>query len=127
MTRDFDLIRKLLVFFDEKPNNKPAQHINLGDEYSEELVQYHLALLYEAGLLTAEVERSSTSNRVIRVVPFDLTWEGHEFLARIRNQGIWQQVKTKITSSGGSLAYDLIKQVATRYAQRELGGVFTNG
>ena len=121
MTRDFDLIRKLLMFFDEKPDGRMVQHPKVGDEYSDDLIQYHLGLLYEAGLLIAEVERSSTSDRIINVYPFNLTWQGHEFLAQIRNQGTWHQIKTKISSGGGSLAFDLIKQLGMAYAKREAG------
>ena len=118
MTRDFDLIRKLLVFFDEKPGIGVVKvaDIHVGDEYSEDLIQYHLILMFAAGLLICEAERSASSDRVIQVWPFNLTWEGHEFLAKIRADSVWQKIKTTITSKGSSLAFTVINQLATRYA-----------
>src|SRR3972149_5572347 len=116
MTRDFDLIRKLLVFFDEKSGPELVEVPDVGAEYSASTIQYHLRLLYEAGFLNCEPEKSSTSDRVIRVHPFDLTWEGHEFLAKIKSSSAWEQVKAFIMSKGGTLSVTLINQVAPKVA-----------
>ena len=81
MKRDFELIRQLLIFFEEKQS---PQHIEVPpiDGYDELTIKYHLVLLHDAGLLRCEPVRSSTSERVIYVLPFDLTWEGHGFSPR---------------------------------------------
>jgi hypothetical protein len=121
MTRDFELIRKLLVFFDEKPDSQHVELPNLGDEYSEAQVRYHLILMYEAGFLTCEPVKSSTSDRVVYVIPFDLTWDGHEFLAKIRNEGVWHKVQGVIASKGGSLTFAVISQLATKFALQAAG------
>src|SRR5215831_542469 len=78
MTRDFELIRKLLVFFDEKPDSHPVELPSIGGDYSEVQIKYHLVLMYESGFVNCEPIKSSTSDRTIRVIPFNLTWEGHE-------------------------------------------------
>ena len=121
MTRDFDLVRKLLIFFDEKAGPEPVEVPNVGDEYSELQVQYHCLLLYQAGLIDGEPSKSSTSDRVIRVLPFNLTWEGHEFLAKIRAEGTWQRIKTTVTSKGGTLTFTIINQLALKLAQQLAG------
>ena len=120
MTRDFDLIRKLLVFFDEKPGPElvESHDIHIGDEYTEAQIQYHLRLLDQAGLLVCEREKSITSDRVIKVYPFDLTWEGHEFLAKIRSDTVWQKIKTSIASQGVSLGFTVINHLATNFASQ---------
>ena len=51
MTRDFDLVRKLLIFFDEKQGPEHVEVPNVGEEYTESQVMYHCTLLYQAGLL----------------------------------------------------------------------------
>lgn len=104
MKRDFELIRKLLLFFQKNSVGAMIQKPDVGQEYSESEVQYHCRLMFEAGLLNCEPERSSTSDRVIRVFPFDLTWEGHEFLAKINADGVWEKLKAFIATRGGSAA-----------------------
>jgi hypothetical protein len=115
MKRDFELIRKLLIFFEEKQS---AGHVQLPpiDGYDERTVKYHLVLLYEGGLLSCEAVRSTTSDRVIYVIPFDLTWDGHEFLDKVRSESVWRRIRDVITSKGGSLAFSVVNELATRFA-----------
>ena len=116
MERDFELIRKLLEFFRDKDGPEYVLEPNVGDEYSASKVQYNLRLMYQAGLLNCEVERSSTSDRIIRVIPFDLTWEGHEFLAKINSEGVWPKLRAFIASKGGSVAFAVVNEMATKLA-----------
>jgi len=83
MPRDFELIRKLLMFFHDKLDPSYVEVPDLGAEYSEVQIKYHLGLLYQAGFLNCETVRSTTSDRVIGVLPFDLTWDGHEATVQI--------------------------------------------
>jgi hypothetical protein len=121
MERDLELVRKLLLFFKEKGNPGMVENPEVGPEYSESVVQYHLRLMYQAGMLNCEAERSSTSDRIIRVYPFDLTWEGHEFLAKISADGVWPKLKAMIGSKGGSMAFTVINQLATKLALEAAG------
>jgi hypothetical protein len=121
MQRDFELIRQLLVFFDEKPDPNYVEVPLAGQEYTESQIKYHLVLLYQAGFLNCEAVKSSTSDRVIYVLPFDLTWEGHEFLAKIKNEGVWQKIRDVLTSKGGSVAFSVINQLATKFALQAAG------
>lgn len=121
MKRDLDLVRKLLLYFDEKPGPERADTPDLGSEYTENEVKYHLTLMYQAGLLNCEPVRSSTSDRVIYVLPFDLTWAGHEFLDKVRNEGVWAKVRAAGSSRGGSLAFAVVNELATKFALRAAG------
>lgn len=84
--------------------------------YSESEKKYHLILMFDAGLFQCEPVRSSTSDRVIYVLPFDLTWKGHEFLDTVRSEGVWQRIKTTLVSKGGSLAFDVVNEMAKKIA-----------
>ena len=112
MKRDFDLVRKLLVYFEEKPG---PEHVKIPpiEGYDELTIKYHLVLLHDAGLLRCDPVTSSSSDRVIYVLPFDLTWDGHEFLAKIRDDGLWRKTKDTILSKGGQLTFNTIIAVAT--------------
>jgi len=71
--------------------------------------------------LNYEADSSSTSDRLIRVYPFDLTWEGHEFLAKISADGVWPKLKAFVGSKGGSMAFGVINQLATKLALEAAG------
>ena len=53
MKRDIDLIRKLLLYLEEKPNDKSIKDLEL-EEYSKDEVQYHFILMDQAGLIRCE-------------------------------------------------------------------------
>src|SRR5713101_3265970 len=95
MQRDFELIRRLLVFFDEKPDTAHVEVPDVGAEYTESQIRYHLVLLYQAGFLNCEPVKSSTGARVIYVLPFELTWEGHEFLAKRKTMAFGTKFKPR--------------------------------
>ena len=99
MTRDLELVRKLLFFFDEKPG---PNHVEVPpiEGYEATNIKYHCILLYQAGFLTCEPIKSSTSDRMIYVLPFELTWAGHEFLDKIRNPHVWDEVMNDVKSHG---------------------------
>jgi len=83
--------------------------------YDDLNIKYHLVLLYDAGFLRCEPEKSTTSDRVIQVIPFDLTWDGHEFLDKIKNETIWKKVKDTIVQKGLSTSLSVINQLATKF------------
>lgn len=115
MKRDFELIRKLLLFFEEKESHEAVQ-VPPVDGYDESTIKYHLVLLHDAGLLRCEPIRSKTSERIIYVIPFALTWQGHEFLDKVKNETVWKKIRKLIAVKGGSLAFSVVNELATRYA-----------
>jgi hypothetical protein len=121
MKRDFDLIRKLLMFFEAKPG---SEHVEVPpiEGYDNLTIKYHLVLLHDAGFLRCEPIKSSSSDRVIYVLPFDLTWQGHEFLEKIRNETTWNKIKEVILSKGGAWAFNVINELATRFAVDKIIG-----
>lgn len=121
MQRDFELIRKLLFFFDDKPGAESVAVPDLGPGYTQSQIKYHLILLYQAGLLDCEPVKSSTSDRIISVIPFYLTWDGHEFLTKIKSDGTWKKIQRVLSSKGGALGFAIINQLATKYALQAVG------
>ena len=119
MKRDFDLVRKLLRFFEEKNDTKAVLGPSI-DGYSELEIKYHLVLLHDAKLIRCEPVISTTSNRVIYVIPFELTWDGHEFIATIREDKFWNKVKGYIVDKGGQLTFNSISIVATKLMEKIL-------
>jgi len=125
MKRDFDLVRKLLFFFEEKPDISPVLWTDPPEVegYQRDDVKYHLMLLYQAGLVDGEPIRSTTSDRIVDMgAVFSLTWEGHEFLEKIRSDTVWENVKQKALSTGWSLTFQALSAVASWFVQQALQG-----
>jgi len=125
MRRDFDLIRKLLFFFEEKPDMSPVLWTDPPDVdgYSTDEVKYHLMLLYQADLVDGEPIRSTTSDRIIDMgAVFSLTWEGHEFLEKIRSDTVWEKVKQTTLSIGWNLTFQALSAVASWFLRQALQG-----
>lgn len=98
-----DLVRGILLFLENRdsPASIRADEFPLeGRSVSE--IQYHLNLIYQAGLINGEPTKSSTSDRIISVLPFDLTWEGHEFLDTVRDPKIWREAKAGAALAGAA-------------------------
>ena len=108
MKRDFDLVRKLLAFFEDKPNDDPIEVPQI-DGYSEQEIKYHLVLMHEAGFLRCERVRSLTDpERVIYVLPFELTWQGHEFLQSIKDDTVWRKLKERVIKPSASWTFAIV-------------------
>lgn len=115
MKRNFDLIRKILLYLEEKKTPDVEKSIEIeGHEKSE--VMYHCTMLYDAGFLYGEPTKSSSSNRTITVLVFELTWEGHEFLSKIRDDTIWEKLKKTFSDKGSSICYHILNEIATKLA-----------
>jgi Hypothetical protein (DUF2513) len=51
------------------------------------------------------------------VLPFELTWQGHELLDKIRNPTIWDAIRADVKAKGlESVSLEVIKQIADRFA-----------
>ncbi len=119
MHRDPDLIRKLLFHFEAKPDYK-AEKCPPIDAYGEQEIMYHMLLLAQAGLLDHEPSRSTTSDRIISVLGFGLTWQGHEFLAAARDDSLWERAKQNVLGAAGGMVFDLAKAWLMHEAKRAL-------
>lgn len=122
MKRDFDLVRALLLQFEAKDDSSVVEKPAV-EGYSCELVAYHCRLLHDAGFLRGEPIRSTTSDRLIRVLPFELTWEGQEFLDKIRTESTWGKIKSQATEKGLALSFTVVSEIAKRLAAQLLDGL----
>jgi DNA-binding transcriptional ArsR family regulator len=108
--RDMELVRKLLLFLEEKPDHVVRERVEL-EGYDDVTIGHHLIILYEAGYIEGEPQVSTSSKRIIRVWPNRLTWEGHEFLAASRNETVWKKVKAKLTAGAGDIPIAILKEL----------------
>lgn len=118
MKRDFDLIRTILLEFEARPpSNIPLKFKH--DDYDPEIINEHMVLLIEAGLLEGTL--LATTNSPKRASPVRLTWEGHDFIDSIKDPTLWEKAKKNVIAPVGGVAFSVIKEWAVTEAKTRLG------
>lgn len=106
-----ELIRKILFKIEDTIDNIGKTNLQI-EGYSKEQVAYHCAILYEGGYIHA-CNIQYGSNEVYSFSVGRLTWEGHEFLDKIREDTIWNKTKDTIAEKGLPFVFDIVKSVST--------------
>jgi hypothetical protein len=121
MKRDMELVLLILQQLEERDSGSVIEKMQI-DGYDDRVVSYHLSRMYEACLIDAETITSTTTpERLIRVLPFGLSWSGHEFLDSLRNKSVLNKVKTRIGNSLSDVPFTLIKELALAIGRDQLG------
>lgn len=117
MTRDMDLARKLLLMIEAHPSpDGPLQQVHV-DGYDDQVVSYHIKQLHQAGYIEAQ----DLSAQECLWFPGALTWRGHEFLDAVRNDTVWEKTKAAVKDKGGSVPFDVLKDLATSFLRSLFG------
>lgn len=112
MTRDMELLRKILIALEIKTGQGP--YINI-DGYNIESVGYHCAMMYEYGLIQSFKAQPADNNPYYIFFVNGLTWEGHDFLDKIRDDGTWQKTVKTIAEKGLDMSIKTIGTIATAF------------
>ncbi len=120
MKRDWELIREILLKVEDA--DSATAGINASDfpQHPEDSVNYHMHLLYQAGLI--EGMNVQTMSRPLNYVVRRLTWSGHEFLDSVRSQTVWERIKTYLSEKGVAISFETIKTTAPLVLKAILGG-----
>lgn len=69
---------------------------------------YHFRQLIEAGYIDAiDVGHMRGSAYIVE----DLTWAGHDLLKKMRNEGVWNRVKAKVSDLGGEVPLRVLEKL----------------
>lgn len=120
MKRDLELVKLILEHFEDKSDWHGEKVVPI-ESYEQKLVDYHIQIMYEAGLLNAE-PAITDNGRIYDALPFRLTWQGHEFLDNIKDKSRWVKIKKLVKEKGGSFSFELIKGLASKLAEHQLLG-----
>ena len=88
--------------------------------YDADEVAYACVKLKEAGYLQVVTAYTPCSHLPIVQGIRELTFNGHEFLANISDDGNWQKIR-EAAASAGSLALDVVAGIASNYIYAKLG------
>lgn len=119
--RDFELVLNLLLHLEDIEDVSIIESLTL-DGYDDLLVRYHLNRMFEASLIDCEsVTPKTTSTRLIKVYPFGLTWEGHEFLDAMRQKDVMENIKKRLGGKLVDVPFSILKGIALALAKDKLG------
>lgn len=109
-----DCIRDILISVESMEYNSAYTLTKLQKElphYSEDVLNYHCLQMIDAGLLNAKTINimGKISPQIWRI--FDLTYQGHQFLADIRSDTAWNKTKS-IAKKIGSDSLHALKEIA---------------
>lgn len=111
MKKDMELIRKILFAIEDEYVDSVIYNLSI-DGYEPEAISYHCALLYDAGFIS-DYDSKNAEGRLWMFGVGRLTWEGHEFLDKIRNETVWNKTKETVTKNGLPMILDVIKSIAS--------------
>ncbi len=119
MLRDIELVREILLALEAKPGPEVIETVNV-EGYDDLAVRYHLILLAQAKLIDYEPVLTKTG-RVIRVLAFNPSWQGYEFLDAVRDEAVWNKLKVQVSDKGTSLPFDVLKLLAIEAVKKMFG------
>jgi hypothetical protein len=108
-----ELIRKILLTVEEKYVDTwlHSNEIEI-DGYDMKTIGYHCAVLHDAGLLY-DYKGQYGDGELLQFGVGRLTWDGHEFLEKIKSDTVWNKTKDTITTKGIPFVLDAVKEIAT--------------
>ena len=112
MRRDDDYIRELLLEAESSDELYLLAPLFLAPSPEDQKRHAHAVLLTDAGFF------AKVNDGVFRI-----TNQGHDYLASIRDDGIWTRTKAaagKIGGGAGGVALGVMKEIATGYVRQEL-------
>lgn len=113
MKRDWDLCRKILLKIEDDYIDTDIVNLTV-EKYSKEEVAYHCNIMYEAGLISS-FDSKYADNRIYLFHVGGLTWEGHEFIEKIRDESFFEKIKKEIKKNAVPLCFEGIKIFVTTY------------
>ncbi|MFS9009395.1 DUF2513 domain-containing protein [Streptococcus infantis] len=119
-----DLCRLILFKIEDEYKSTALSNLQI-DGYAIEIIAYHCDLLFEAGLIKS-YKPTYASDKIFFFSVGALTWEGHDFLDKIRENTMWNRTKNRIKENALPMTLEVIKTIATSLINDQLSG-YLNG
>lgn len=120
MKRDMELVRKILFALETKTDLNPYLNI---EGYELQEIGYHCSIMYEYGLIQNFRAQAADNNPYYIFFANGLTWQGCDFLDKIRNDGTWQKTMKTIAEKGLDLSIKTIGIIASALITAAAEGV----
>lgn len=121
MKRDMDLVRLILLEIEKKYKSTAIYNLKI-EGYDMTTVAYHCKILYESGMISDYKARYG-DNDIYEFAVGPLTWDGNDFLDKIRDDSQWKKVKDTIVKKRLPLILDTVKTIANAFVTAAAEGV----
>lgn len=121
MTRDMDLVRKILLTIEERYVDVALYDLEI-EGSDMKTVAYHCYLLHQAGLIKA-YKGQYADDELYSFGVGALTWEGHDFLDKIRSDTVWNKTKSVIKDKGLPLIIETVREISSAIITGMMQGV----
>lgn len=121
MKRDMDLVRKILLEIEERYVSTALYDLQI-EGYDMQTIAYHCKIMHEAGLIS-DCSIGYAGNDIYAFGVSGLTWNGNDYLDKIRDDSVWRKTKDIITEKGLPLVFDTIKTISTAFITAAAEGV----
>lgn len=110
-----ELVRELLTYIAEKGGERIPIHQPGSNEYSSELISYHLTIMHQNGLFVGT--ELDGGHWLLRT----LTWEGQDFLSAAENDTVWNKAKEQAGNAFGTLGIGALKELLNQVVRQQVG------
>lgn len=121
MKRDMELVRLILLKIEKEYRSTALYNLEING-YDTETIAYHCEILHEAGLLS-DYDALYADEQICNFAVGSLTWEGNDFLDKIRDNSQWKKIKDTIRQKGLPLVIETIKTISTALVTAAAEGV----
>lgn len=118
MKRDWDLVRAILLTVEGLSPDESLDDLSIAG-FDGRVVDHHVALMIEAGLLHGE-SYGSMDTAVSGHTITGLTWAGHDFLDKARNDVLWRKAMKKSAEAGAGVSFSVLGDLLTTLAKAAL-------
>ncbi|WP_298846326.1 DUF2513 domain-containing protein [Clostridium sp.] len=112
MKRDMDVIRKILLYIEKNYIDVALYDIEI-EGYNFKTIAYHCSLCYDAEFIS-DYKGIYADDEIIDFGVGALTWKGHEFLEKIKDDNVWSKTKNVMKEKGIQFTIKAIEQIATK-------------
>ena len=111
MRRDMDLVRVILLKIEEEHAGVGLANLEV-EGYNRATIAYHCQLLEEAGLVSSCIVRYADDSVFFFSVG-GLTWEGADYLDKVRDDSVWAKTKNLAAEKGVPLVVETVKTISS--------------
>ncbi|HEV2512451.1 DUF2513 domain-containing protein [Bosea sp. (in: a-proteobacteria)] len=123
MKRNMDLVREILLSFENVEAARVSKKSIVVDGYKKEEIDFHIELLVEAGLLNHHIAKPETTSGRPFLMRFDMgirpTMIGYDFADSVRDPEVWSKTKKGAERAGG-FTIDLLKDLAKGLIKKKI-------
>lgn len=125
MKLNHDCVRDLLLYIEEHSSYDTKIDVNKlkFKNYSNSDLIYTADKLFEANYLNC-IKSNQFNNSSPSIIIKSITYDGHQFLDNIRDDGVWKNTKSilsKFTSTSLGIISDISSQIISNIILKQLG------